>query len=156
MTEARVEPEAAAVGTEAEPNRRAARRFVQATNERRLDEWDDLFAKGFATHMPGLAPEADRAALRSHVEMLLAAFPDLRYDIEAEVAQGDEVVYRLRGTGTHRGELFGMAGSGGTARWEEMHVLRFEADGGLVEHWGLIDVASMMMQLGLMPPVERW
>jgi predicted ester cyclase len=80
----------------------------------------------------------------------------LHYAIAAEVAQGDEVVLRLLGTGTHVGELFGTAGSGRAIKWEEMHVFRFDVGARIVEHWGLQDVAAMMMQVGLMPPVERW
>ena len=154
MSEAKVQ--AAASPAEA-ANRRTARRLVEDVfNARRLDGWDELFDAALVSHLPGLPPDAGRDSLRGHAEVLLAAFPDLHYDIEAEVAQGDEVVFRLLGSGTHVGELFGAARSGQTIRWEEMHVFRFGAEARIVEHWGLQDVAAMMMQLGLMPPVERW
>jgi predicted ester cyclase len=154
MSEAKVQ--AAASSTEA-ANRRTARRLVKdVLNARRLDGWDELFAAVLVSHLPGLPPDAGRDSLRGHAEVLLAAFPDLRYDIEAEVAQGDEVVLRLRATGTHVGELFGAARSGQRIQWEEMHVFRFDAGARIVEHWGLLDFAAMMMQLGLIPPVERW
>jgi predicted ester cyclase len=37
----------------------------------------------------------------------LAAFPDLRVEVEATVAQGDQVVVRWSATGTHRGDGLG-------------------------------------------------
>ena len=140
-----------------EANRSSARRLVQdALNGRHADAWNDVLADRFVTHMPGIPPGADREAIRGLYERMADAFPDLRYEIEAEVAQHEKVMYRLRATGTHRREFHGVDGSGKTASWDELHLFQFGTDGRIVEHWGLVDSATLMMQLGLMPPVERW
>jgi steroid delta-isomerase-like uncharacterized protein len=137
-------------------NKRTARRVIEAINAHQLGELNELLSERFVTHMPALPPGTDRYAMRALSEAMLTAFPDLHYSVEAEIAQRDEVVYRLRATGTQTGELLGADASGRKAAWEEMHVFRFEADGRIVEHWGLVDTASIMMQLGVMPPIERW
>jgi ketosteroid isomerase-like protein len=48
-----------------------------------------------------------REAYKRRDEAMRAAFPDLRYDIEDLVAEGDTVVARWRMTGTHEGALAG-------------------------------------------------
>ena len=138
-------------------NKKLARQLVDdALNAHRPERLEGFLSETFQTHLPGTSPGDDRAAFRGLYEMLIQAFPDLTYAVAAEVAQDDKVAQRLRGTGTHGGEFYGAAGSGKTATWDEMHVFRFGPEGTIVEHWGLLDTASIMMQLGLMPAVEQW
>jgi hypothetical protein len=83
------------------------------------------------------------AALRS-------AFPDFKYTIEQEIAEGDMVVHRLTGRGTMQGEFLGMPATGKQATWQEIHIGRFE-DGKIADHWAVVDQVDMLQQLGLMP-----
>ena len=82
--------------------------------------------------------------------MLRTAFPDLHFEIEELVAEGDVVAGRLTMSGTHEGPLMGTPPTGRSVRQEHMHFVRFE-DGKAVEHWGVRDDLVMMQQLGLMP-----
>lgn len=66
------------------------------------------------------------------------------------IAQGDRVVSRQRVTGTHRGEYMGIPATGRSISWNEIFIFRF-ADGRIVEGWGVVDIASQMRQLGLLP-----
>ena len=142
--------------TETSHKQRGRQLVDDALNAHRPERLDEFLAEAFRTHLPGTSAGADREAYRAQYEALLDAFPDLSYEIAAEVAQGDKVAYRLRGTGTHGGAFFGTDGSGKTATWDEMHLFRFGPDGTIVEHWGLWDTASIMMQLGMMPAVDQW
>jgi steroid delta-isomerase-like uncharacterized protein len=45
---------------------------------------------------------------KNYFDFFMRAFPDLKFTIEEQVAEGDLVVTRLFATGTHEGELFGM------------------------------------------------
>jgi predicted ester cyclase len=53
-----------------------------------------------------------RAGFQEIVTAYRNAFPDINLTIEEQIAEGDKVVTRTRGTGTHRGELFGTAATG--------------------------------------------
>ena len=75
------------------------------------------------------------------------AFPDLRYTLHDEIAEGDRVVQRATGHGTMKGEMQGMPPSGKSATWEEVHITRYE-NGKAVEHWGVVDQMGMLAQLG--------
>ncbi len=78
------------------------------------------------------------------------AFPDFRYSIDDQIAEGDKVVARLTGHGTMKGAFAGMPPTGKHASWSEIHISRFK-DGKIVEHWGTVDQAGMLQQLGVAP-----
>ena len=74
------------------------------------------------------------------------AFPDMRVELQDVIAEGDLVAYRAVVTGTHRGEFAGMKPTGRRITVTEINISRFR-DGKMVEHWALLDEASMLRQL---------
>ena len=70
-------------------------------------------------------------------------------DPEDVLASGDKVVARVRATGTHEGELMGMPGTGKSADVQLIDIMRFDEDGLVAEHWGVVDMLAMMRQLGV-------
>lgn len=78
------------------------------------------------------------------------AFPDLHSKVDDIVAEGDRVVVRWSGGGTHEGELFGIPPTGKEIRAAGIHIFRI-ANGKIVEHWGNSDDLGMMQQLGVIP-----
>jgi predicted ester cyclase len=88
--------------------------------------------------------------MRGLAGMLRTAFPDLRFEIEELVAEGDVVAGRLTMSGTHEGPLMGIPPTGRAVRQDHMHFVRFEG-GKAVEHWGVRDELGMMRQLGVVP-----
>ena len=50
-------------------------------------------------------------------------------------------------TGTHRGDFFGTPPTGKRATIRIMDFVRYR-DGKVAEHWGIVDVAGLMQQLG--------
>jgi predicted ester cyclase len=85
---------------------------------------------------------------KAFVTMFRAAFPDLHYTIDDTVAEGDRLVQRTTAHGTMKGDFMGMPASGKEATWSEIHIVRFDADGKAVEHWGVVDQLGMLAQLG--------
>jgi predicted ester cyclase len=86
--------------------------------------------------------------MRGSVTWARNAFPDLHFEIEGLVAEGDMVAGRLTVSGTHEGSLMGEPPTGRSVRNNHMHFVRFR-DGKAVEHWGLREDLGMMRQLGL-------
>jgi predicted ester cyclase len=86
-----------------------------------------------------------------------AAFPDLEFGGTADlIAEGDYVVGRWEGGGTHTGPAFGdfLAGglparSGRKMRFGGVTVLRVQ-DGKVAEEIGLDDGVTALQQLGLL------
>jgi len=130
-------------------NKFVARRFLdEVVNLGNLAVIDELGSPNFVDHSapPGVPPTNE--GTKVFLTMFRAAFPDLHYTIEDEVAEGDRVVQRVTGHGTMRGDFQGMPASGKEANWSEIHIVRFGADGKAIEHWGLADQPGMLAQLG--------
>jgi steroid delta-isomerase-like uncharacterized protein len=84
------------------------------------------------------------------VQIYRTAFPDLRITVNDQVAEGDKVVTRWTATGTHKGELMGIAPTGKQATVTGIDIERFQ-DGKLVENYTNYDMLGMLQQLGLAP-----
>ncbi len=108
----------------------------------------DLIAENYTEHdrPPGIVDGL--AGFKQLVEMYRSAFPDLRSRTEQVVAEGDLVAGRIVTTGTHAGALMRIAPTGKNIDIQEFHIVRF-ANGQCVEHWGVVDLMTMMHQLGV-------
>src|SRR5215207_10454783 len=94
-----------------EENKVLARRVLEEIfNKGNLDAADELLAPDFVDHDPSM-PEDVRGpeGFKEYVSAYRSAFPDLHVQIEDQIAEGDKVTTRWTGTGTHEGELAGIA-----------------------------------------------
>jgi predicted ester cyclase len=135
----------------AEENKTIARRIpLEAINNKNLALLDEVVDPAGIDHAapPGM-PETFEAT-KQFLGMLITAFPDLRYTIDQEVAEGDKVVQRVSVSGTMKGDFMGIPATGKHATWSEIHITRF-ANGKIVEHWANIDQLGMLQQLGVIP-----
>jgi predicted ester cyclase len=71
---------------------------------------DAQVAPDFYDHAAGAVLGPD--GVKTHIQGLLAAIPDLEATIDAIVAEGDLVAVRATWRGTHRGPFRGLAPSG--------------------------------------------
>lgn len=134
-----------------EQNKTIANRIpLEAINKRNLDLLDELTTPDAVDHVlpPGMPPTV--ASTKQFFAMLFAAFPDFQYTIDFAVAEGDKVVQRVTASGTMKGDFMGIPASGKHATWTETHIVRL-VNGRVAEHWGNIDQAGMLQQLGFMP-----
>jgi len=132
-------------------NEAALRHFFEGINAGDIDAAVDRLADGFVEHeaLPGLEP--NKEGTRQLFGMMIAAFPDLRFDAEEILTSGDKVVSRARVTGTNKGEFMGMPATGKSFNVQAIDIVRFGTDGLAVEHWGVLDMMSMMQQIGAVP-----
>jgi steroid delta-isomerase-like uncharacterized protein len=132
-----------------EANKALIRRFYEEVWARgNLDVADDVFAGDYTRHdlrtgeaKPG--PEGQKeiaAAFRD-------AFPDLTWQIDFLLADGDFVVGRWTASGTHLGSWAGVEATGRPMRFSGINVFRF-SDGKVVEIWNHRDDLGLMEQLG--------
>lgn len=93
-------------------------------------------------------------AYRQFLTSVLAAFPDGRWTVEDQVAEGDKVVTRWSFTGIHRGNLMGIAPTGKLVTTSGMMIDRI-VGGKIAEEWEEYDALGMMQQLGAVPPMAK-
>jgi predicted ester cyclase len=79
--------------------------------------------------------------------MMHAAFPDFRMEVLEMLQDGDKVVTRLKMRGTHQGEFMGVPASGNQIEVDTIDIMQFRDDKAIA-HWGVMDFAAMMQQIG--------
>ena len=127
------------------------RRFYELINKGDVEGAGDLLADDFIEHevAPGLAPT--KTGTKEIFAMMIAAFPDLRFDPEDILADGNKVVGRAKVTGTNESGFMGMPATGKAFDIQAIDIIQFGEDGLAHEHWGIMDNLSMMQQLGVAP-----
>jgi predicted ester cyclase len=123
------------------------RLFEDVWNGERPGTADELVHEAYLVHDRELAeemrgPELYRALARGTREV----FPDATFAVDDSLADGDRVALRWTMTGTHRGELFGVAATGREVELSAIEIDRFE-DGELVETWTRSDRLGLMEQI---------
>lgn len=122
------------------------RRAFEALNNRDRDLFRRLHTEDVVLHETyGDVHGID--ALIEHQWGFMEAFPDLRYELEDMIAEGDRLAIRHTATGIHDGELMGIEPTGEEVEVSVMIMFRFE-DGNIAEVWLHSNQLSMLEQLG--------
>ena len=131
-----------------ERNKALIRRlFDEVLNAGNFGLLDQLIGASYVEHNPVANQAAGAAGVRARIADLRAAFPDLRYVLEALVGEDALVAARYRWHGTHKGTFLGIAPTGRRLSVRGMDFYRLE-DGRVIEHWDLADEFGMLSQLG--------
>jgi len=140
----------------AEQNKEIFRKLVeQALTGGNMSAVDELLAPDFIEHeeLPPGIPR-DREGFKQLTSMLSSAFPDFKATIDDVIAEEDKVVARMTWSGTQKGEFMGIPPTGKRISIGVIDIVRLSG-GKFVEHWGLMDQAGMMQQLGVAPMPEQ-
>ncbi len=124
------------------------RYLEEAWSKGNLDAIDETMGPNYVGHtLPEVhGPEAEKR----FVSMYRAAFPNLNFTIEDQIVEGDKVVTRWTASGTHQGDLQGIAATGKPVSVMGIFIHRF-VEGKIVEGWGISDQLGMLQQLGVIP-----
>jgi len=143
-----------------ERNKTVVKRFIeQMWNQRQLELADELFASDCVTHQlrgagdPTGAPRTP-ASVRAEAAAWLAAFSDLRFDVDQMLAANDHVVSRCTMHGTHTGAWMGLAATGKKVSVPMITIHRIR-DSKIVEDWVLIGSLVLFQQLGVLPETPQ-
>ncbi|MER6169141.1 ester cyclase [Streptomyces violaceorubidus] len=94
--------------------------------------------------------EVSSANMIKLMEGGIKAFPDLQLEVKSIMAEEDRVILRITVTATHQAEFMGVPPTGKPVSWHLVEELRF-ADGKVVEHWDVINMRPLLVQLGKLP-----
>ena len=129
-----------------EATKSIARCYLELFNKGDLDRLDEVVAPDLVDHYaaPGQAPGLE--GLRQALAGIRGAFPDMNVAIEDIVAEGDSVVVRGTGRGTHKGEFMGIAATGKRVTLPLIAIYRI-AGGKITDRWNLSDQVGLLRQL---------
>jgi steroid delta-isomerase-like uncharacterized protein len=134
-----------------EENKALYRRwFEEVVTGGDLDLADELLASGYVLHFPGMPTPVDREGHKQLVLAFRSGFPDWEETVDDVIAEGDKVVIRVTGTGTHDGEFQGTPPTGRRVTATGVGIGRIEG-GQIAESWAAYDALGLMQQLGALP-----
>lgn len=111
---------------------------------RDLDAVGEFFAAGYVAHGTDRNLPGGHRAIREFLDALHQAFPDLRYELEILVEQGDRVAWQRTLEGTHQAAFKGFPPTGRPLRWRDMVTSRI-VDGRIAEDWLITDLAERLL-----------
>ena len=137
-------------------NSNLVRRFVQEfVNQRNDATLETVVANDFMCYVGGVASTASeglQTAVR-RIRVLRTAFPDYRISIDDLLVDGDKVVMRYRGHGTHRGPLGTVAPTNKAVTYTGIAIYRI-SNGKITEEWTEYDSLGLMQQIGAIPGAD--
>jgi steroid delta-isomerase-like uncharacterized protein len=134
-------------------NKALVRRFVEEVqSQHKLAVVDEIMDPNMIDHAAQPSSLNSVEAFKQFFGGVLAALPDLKAVIHAQVAEGDKVVTHKTFHGTHKGEFMGIPPTGKKVAIELIDIFRI-AEGKFAEHWAVSDMMSLMQQLGVIPPM---
>ena len=141
-------------------NKALVKRFIEEMwNQRKLELAEELLSPDCITHQlrgpadSGGAPRSGESVKREAAAWL-AAFPDLRFDLEQIFAADDHVFSRCTMTGTHSGTWMGIPATTKKVSVPMMTIHRIRG-GKIVEDWVLVGSLTLFQQLGLVPETAQ-
>ena len=139
-------------------NIKVAHAFFEAWNAGDLSRTAAYETGDFMAEGPGAAGPMNAEQNRMYLQNFLTAFPGSKFDILLTIAQGDYIVVHWKvGGGAHTGPLRTPSGSiipptGKTATVVGSSTSQIK-NGKISHSWAFWDMASLLGQLGLLPPM---
>lgn len=120
--------------------------YEEAVNQGKSEMFDEFLAESFVERedLPGFEP--NREGVKQWFAHMRTAFPDLKFDVEFTMTDGDKVAAYLTVSGTQAAEFLGVPSQGRAFSVKTVDIVRFE-NGKAVEHWGVTDTGALMQQL---------
>jgi steroid delta-isomerase-like uncharacterized protein len=139
-------------------NIKAAHAFFEAWNAGDLSQGDAYSAEGVMAEGPGAPGPMNAEQNRMYLQNFMTAFPGTKFEILQTIAQGDFVVTNWKASGgTHSGPLQTPSGGSIPPTGKSAVVMGSTTtklrDGKVTHTWTFWDMASLLGQLGLLPPM---
>jgi len=130
-----------------EDNKRLVRRLYEETDKQNFAALDEFFSADLIDHDPPPIPDLKSGleGIKQAFRVFATAFPDGTHAIHDLIAEGDRVVVRVSGIGTHKGEFKGIPPTGKPVEMTGIVIYRIEG-GKIVERWAQHNFLGFVMQ----------
>jgi steroid delta-isomerase-like uncharacterized protein len=131
-----------------EQNKAVVRQYFEAVDAQNYSRVKELSADDFSFQSPGLPEPLGVDTLIQAAKAHYVAFPDWRHQIEALVAEGDNVAVKLIQNGTHKAEYEGIPPTGKVITMPAQ-CLFVIANGKVRKFWAVENYLDFYQQLGM-------
>lgn len=131
-----------------EANKALVRRYYETVvSAGQLDELPRYLTADYTEVHDGRRHLLGLAGAREHIVGVRRTYPDLRLEVQQQIAEGEWVVSTVRMRGTHRGEWLGMRPTGLPVEATAVNVDRVVA-GRICEHGGAANLLGPLLGIG--------
>jgi steroid delta-isomerase-like uncharacterized protein len=138
-------------------NIKAAQSWIDAWNKGDLSQSAPYEADNFMSENPGAAGPMNAVQNRALTQGFLTAFPESKIEVVHTIVQGDYVVTNWKSSGPNTGPLQTPSGATIPPTGKMVHFVGSTTaqvkNGKVVHGWTYYDLASLLGQLGLLPPM---
>ena len=112
-----------------------------------INAFNEIIAPEFLnqTAPPGV-PKGPEGVMYFFNHFLKPAFPELKIEIQRQVAENDMVTTHKVFHTVHKGDFMGIPATGKNVTMEVIDIIRLK-DGKFVEHWNVLDWQNVIGQL---------
>ena len=134
--------------TTAEQNKATVTRFNKEFIERGdINAFNEIIAPEFLNQTaPAGVPKGPEGVMYFFNHFLKPAFPELKVEIQRQVAENDMVTTHKIFHSIHKGDFMGIPATGKKVTMEVIDIIRLK-DGKFVEHWNVLDWQNVIGQL---------
>ena len=134
-----------------EANKAAVRDCFEQASQGNFDALHSIVTPDYVVH-----PEDVRGpdGLAERVQGYRDAFADLSVTIEHQFTEGDYVATRTTIRGRHEGDLMGAPATGRQVEFGGLTISRCR-DGKIEEEWELVDMMTLLRQIGALPEMAE-
>jgi predicted ester cyclase len=140
------------MGTGDQGRKLVSRYFDEICNGRKLDAADEIISPDHRYHDPQLQVPGGPRGIKEGIGLYQRAFNDARWEVHETTvsADGNMVTVRWTGSGTHSGELNGIAPTRKRVSVSGLSIFRITGNR-ISESWANWDTLGMLQQLGVVP-----
>jgi len=92
-----------------EENKQIINYFIEEViNRKNLNAVDNIVSEDFIEHIPFPGQGPGREGLKFVLNSMFTGFPDMKWMVHEQIAEGEKVVTRFTWRGTHKGEFMGI------------------------------------------------
>lgn len=131
-------------------NKAIVRQVFEAFTTGNLDLLDPIMAPMLIDDNPGEEQGPGLDGIKQHLRAYRRAFPDLAFEVQDEIGEGDRVAVRYLVRGTQQGDFFGHPATNIKIAANGLDLYRIQ-DGKIIQQWGGINQLELRQQLGILP-----
>ena len=129
-------------------NKEAVRYMLEETDKMNYAAWDEVCSPDYVARFAGMNEPMNLEQHKEANRLSYLAFPDFKHEINDIVAEADRAFFYVTLTGTHEGEFMGIPPTDKKIKYTAIVWVRF-AEGKIIEAYGVMDMLSLMQQLGM-------
>jgi ketosteroid isomerase-like protein len=138
-------------------NIKAASALFEAWNAGDLSRLEPYQGDDYTLEQPGAPGPMNKEQAMAYLHNFLTAFPGSQFEVLLTITQGDYVVQHWRATGTNGGPLRSPSGAIIPPSGKNVVVTGSSTsvvkNGKVVRSWNFWDLASLLGQMGVIPPM---